>query len=227
MWACEGVGGVVFRSRVLLDKKESVMRIRGAGVVAACVVGAGVAGVVFMPPGGAPAVAQDGMENGSAYGVDVVHSSVLFKVKHMGVAYAYGRFNGMSGSFSIDPDDPSDSFIEMTIDVSSIDTANDGRDDHLRSSDYFNVEAFPEASFTSTSITRKGGGLEVTGDFTLKGETRRVTAPLEFVGEAQTRRGDKAGFHCELVISRSEFGVGGPGGLGDEVTVIVSIEGGR
>src|SRR5690606_12310475 len=99
--------------------------------------------------------------------------SVIYRIKHMDVAYHYGRFNEFAGTFLLNADSPADSSVEITIQTASIDSGNEGRDKHLRSPDFFNVEQFPTATFSSTSVRKTGDTTyEVTGDFTLNGTTK-------------------------------------------------------
>lgn len=193
--------------------------------------------------GSAVAVAEaepvSGMAKASVagnYKVDPVHSSVHFVIRHAGVANFYGRFNELEGTFSIDPENPSSSSMSFTVNTASVDTNSDGRDNHLRSADFFNARQFPTATFTSTSFTPAGDGLwQVAGNFTLLGETRPVTARLDFLGTGRFRQSDIAAFEASLEIKRTDFGMttyvaddGGEGGaLGNTVTILLSVEGVR
>ena len=154
--------------------------------------------------------------------------SVGFKISHMGLAYVLGRFNTFSGSFSLDPDASKSSF-EMKIQAKTIDTNNTRRDTHLRGPDFFNVVQFPVISFKSTSVKPIQDGLAVTGDFTMHGVTKPITLELKGGKIAQIAPGKEGtGFTTDLVLKRSEFGVGlekFKAGLGDEVYVTVSFEG--
>src|SRR5262249_12587969 len=77
---------------------------------------------------------------GDDYAVDGMHAGVSFKISHLGLSWTYGRFNEMSGDFTLDPADPSKSSFNLSIQVNSVDTNNKKRDDHLRSPDFFNVK---------------------------------------------------------------------------------------
>jgi polyisoprenoid-binding protein YceI len=164
----------------------------------------------------------------AAYTIDPVHSSFVFRVKHLGVSHLYGRFNESSGSFTLDPDDPAKSSVTVTIKTASIDTANEARDKHLRSPDFFNAVEFPEMTFESTSI-KKGDGntYEVTGELTILGVTKTVTSRAEFVGKGKGMRGEeRAGFDGSFTIKRSDFGMNYmPEGIGDDITILWGIEG--
>src|SRR5262245_25594216 len=84
------------------------------------------------------------------FAVDTVHSSVIFRLKHLNTSYAYGRFNDFSGSITYDAAKPEASTVQLTIKTTSVDTGNEGRDKHLRSPDFLECEKFPEMSFAST-----------------------------------------------------------------------------
>jgi polyisoprenoid-binding protein YceI len=164
-----------------------------------------------------------------AFQVDTVHSSVLFRVKHMNVSYAYGRFDDVAGKFLVDESDPSNSVFDVTINAESIDTANTKRDMHLKGPDFFNAKQFPTITFKGNSVTKSGSGYDVTGDLTLHGVTKSVTFRLSPTGTGKGMGGGTlAGVEATTVIKRSDFGMTymvGP--IGDEVTVTVALEGGR
>ncbi len=197
------------------------------GIAAASVIGLASVGMLAgfaRPTAPAPAAAQ-----AKAFSVDKVHSSIVFHIKHMGVAKFFGRFNDMSGSYTLDPANPGSGNISVTIDANSIDTANSKRDDHLRSPDFFNVKQFPEITFTSKSITGSGENMELVGDMTLLGVTKEVRAKLMHTGEGTNPRGGTiSGIYAEFTFKRSDYGMTymlANNGLGDEVTVMVALEG--
>lgn len=174
------------------------------------------------PAATAPAMAD-------AFTVDAVHSSVVFRVKHQNVAYFYGRFNKVSGSFNLDEANPAASSLDITIDAESVDTANEGRDKHLRTADFFSAKEFPTVTFKSTSAESKGEKQYlVKGDLTFRGVTKPVEVTVTETGRGAGRGGMKiAGFETMFIIKRSEYGMTyGKDSLGDDVTVYVSLEGG-
>lgn len=161
--------------------------------------------------------------------VDATHSSVVFRVKHMGVSYTYGRFNDVAGAFSIDEGHPAESGFDITVKSASIDTESDSRDNHLRSPDFFNVKQFPEITFKSKSVKKSGEIYKVTGDLTLLGVTKSITIDVEHIGTAEHPRSGNAisGVETVFTIKRSDYGMTyGLGGVGDEVKLMVSLEGG-
>ena len=98
---------------------------------------------------------------------------------------------------------------EVTINASSIDTRNADRDGHLKSNDFFDMENYPEITFTSTKIAPNGsGGVDVTGDLTIKGTTKSVTIPFEYEGTATDPFGNqRAGFEGTTTLNRTDFGL--------------------
>jgi len=161
------------------------------------------------------------------YTIDAAHSSVSFKISHLGLSWVHGRFNNFAGKFTIDSSEPAKSSFTLNIKPDSVDTNNSGRDGHLKSPDFFNVKQFPALSFTSTAVKPIEGGLEVTGDLTMHGETKPVTFTLKGGNKAEFPKGvRRTGYVTDLVIKRTDFGVGKPMPvLGDEVYVAIGFEG--
>lgn len=198
------------------------------GVLAVLAAGALAVGLIApraLAQGGSSFDARDG-----GFSIDAVHSHVGFRIMHMNAAWNFGRFNEFEGAFLLDADNPDDSFIDVRINVRSVDTNHDGRDNHLRNADFFNVTQFPAATFESTDVEHVGGDrFRVTGDFTLMGATEELTLDVTKTGESPGRRGGTvAGLYTEYEISRSDFGITSyPETLGDTVRMMVSLEGGR
>ena len=174
----------------------------------------------------APVFASD------TYVIDNNHSDATFRVRHF-VSRVSGRFNEMSGEVVIDEEEPSKSSVAFTIRTGSIDTANQRRDGHLKSADFFDVENHPEITFQSTGITKSGEGeFEVEGELTIRGVSKTVVFPVEFLGFATDNRGnDKAGFSLRTRINRKDYGMVwnralDTGGvvLGDEVDIEINLE---
>jgi len=168
-----------------------------------------------------------------SYKVDNVHSTVIFRVKHMDASYAYGRFNEMAGSFSIDEADPARTTLDFQVTADSVDTNSAKRDQHLKGPDFFNAKEFPKITFKSKDVKKVGkDAYEVVGDLTLHGVTRPVTVKVAAIGTAKRPvvmgGGYAAGFEGQFVVNRSDFGMKGMvGPIGDEVRVTVSVEGTR
>jgi polyisoprenoid-binding protein YceI len=165
---------------------------------------------------------------GDTYVLDPFHSGVTFKIKHINLAWVYGRFNDFSGDFDIDADNPEKSSFAMTIKVESVDTNNKKRDDHLRSPDFFNAKQYPQITFKSTSVKAAKDGFQVSGDFTMHGETKPVSFTLTGGKKAEFPKGvQRTGYSADLTIKRSEFGVGDKkfaNALGEDVHISLSFE---
>ena len=173
-----------------------------------------------------------GLFAAETYTVDPMHTTVGFSVRHLEISNVKGTFPKVSGTLQLDEKDVTKSSVEITIDAASINTDNEGRDKHLKTADFFDVEKFPTITFKSTSVKEVAKGkLEVTGDFTLRGVTKRITFPITAAG---TQPGMKpgtvvAGFiDGALTINRNDYGIKyGPGVLGDEVAISLNIEAGK
>lgn len=147
----------------------------------------------------------------------------------MGITYNYGRFNEFSGKLSIDETDISKSAIEFEVKTASVDTANEKRDQHLRSPDFFSAKQFPVITFKSTKVSMKEGEenmLEVTGDLELLGVKKSITVDVEITGKGKGRQGESLiGFESIFMIKRSEFGMTyGAGAVSDDIRLTVTIE---
>jgi polyisoprenoid-binding protein YceI len=162
-----------------------------------------------------------------AYTVDPVHSSISFKISHVGISYIHGRFDDFGGTFTIDKDDAAKSSFELSIKVESVDTNNVERDKHLRNADFFNAKQFPTMTFQSTSVKAVDGGYEVSGDLTLHGVKKPVAFTLKGGGKTvEFPKGmQRVGFTTTLVIKRSDFDMKAMlDALGDEVPIDIGVE---
>ncbi|MEW8977652.1 MAG: YceI family protein [Symbiobacterium sp.] len=168
----------------------------------------------------------------SVWVVDPSHSLVEFTVRHLMIARVKGRFTQFEGRIEADPENIPEATIEGTVTAASINTADEARDNHLRSADFFDVEHYPNLTFRSTRIERHGDGYKMTGDMTIRGVTRPVTFDLEYLGTAKDPWGnEKIGFAATAKINRKDFGltwnaVLETGGVlvGDEVRIELQIE---
>ncbi len=163
------------------------------------------------------------------YEIDTVHSMILFRAKHNDVSYNYGRFNEFTGKIMISVDAVTERTVEFEVKAASVDTGNEKRDQHLRSSDFFSAKQFPLITFKSTKVVEKEGKedvLEVTGDLELHGVKKSITVDVEITGRATGKDGESLiGFESIFTIKRSEFGMTyGIGPVSDEIQLIVSIE---
>lgn len=141
--------------------------------------------------------------------VDQSHSNVGFSVKHMMVSKVKGVFEDYSATVTAaDLSDLSDATITFDIQVASISTKSEDRDNHLRSADFFDADQYPTISFKSTDIAKDGGDYKVTGDLTIKDVTKPVTFNVEFNGRGTNPWGVEVyGFEAETKINRDEFGL--------------------
>ncbi len=141
------------------------------------------------------------------WNVDPTHSTVGFVARHLMVTKVRGRFGAFTGTITI-ADDPTQSSVEASVEMSSVSTGDDNRDGHLRGGDFFDVETFPTMSFRSTSVTPKGGDYALNGELTIKGVTKPVSFDLEFDGVNTDPWGNtKAGFTATAEINRREWGL--------------------
>ena len=167
---------------------------------------------------------------GAEYSIDPVHSSALFKVNHLGASNVWGAIPGVTGRITFDASKPEASSVEITIKPERLTTFNQSRDNHLKSPDFFNAKQFPVITFKSRSWKKTGeNSFMVTGDFTLRGVTKELSVAVTHVGMGKNRQGKElAGFETQFTIDRTDFGmtygVAKSGGLGKEVTIIISVE---
>ena len=142
--------------------------------------------------------------------IDGTHSTVGFKVTHLMVSKVRGHFDTFEGAIQLDPADTTKSSVEVSIDVASINTGNDDRDNHLRAPDFFDAEKYPKITFKSTSIEKTGDTSYIaTGDLTIRDTTRKVALPFEMSGPVTDPWGNtRIGIEIEPVtIDRQDYGV--------------------
>jgi len=169
----------------------------------------------------------------STWNIDPAHSAAEFKVKHMMISNVKGKFSGISGVLHRVDADHTESSLEVSIDVSTVNTQDAQRDGHLKSPDFFHVEKFPSMTFKSTHIEKKGDGFAVTGDLTIHGVTKQVVLNVEEVSEpAKDPWGNtRIGLTATAKINRKDFGLNWnapleTGGVlvGDEVKINLEVE---
>ena len=174
--------------------------------------------------------AFEGLTAGT-YTIDPTHTEISFSVRHLAISKVRGHFQTFAGTVEI-AEQIEDSTASATIDVASIDTNQAQRDEHLRTSDFFNVEEFPEMTFKSTGVAVDGGDLTINGDLTLRGVTKPVTLEAEFGGATVDGYGNtKVGFEATTKINRQDFGVtwnaateAGGLTLGDVITITIDAQ---
>jgi polyisoprenoid-binding protein YceI len=170
----------------------------------------------------------------TTWNVDSTHSVVEFKVKHMMISTSKGQFTGVTGTLSLNEDDPTQSSVEAAIEVASIRTLDEARDAHLKSADFFDADQFPTMQLKSTHIALKSDGeLVVTGDLTIKGVTRSVQFAVEGPTAAtkDPYGNTRIGLAATTKINRKDFGLTWnaaleTGGLvvGEDVSIALDLE---
>ena len=147
----------------------------------------------------------------TSWNADPNHSKLTFSVTHMGISDVDGLFNKFQASAVTNKADFSDAVFELSVEVPSINTQVEMRDNHLRSADFFEVEKYPAMTFKSTSISRVSKDkYKLKGDLTLHGVTKPVTMDLWYRGTNVDSKSGKStsGFQLTGMIKRSDFGIG-------------------
>jgi polyisoprenoid-binding protein YceI len=141
--------------------------------------------------------------------IDPAHSYVGFSVKHMMISTVRGKFHAYSGQLDLDAEDFTKSSVAGEIEVSSIDTSDAQRDEHLRSADFFDLAAFPTIRFRSTGVQRTGDDrYQVLGMLTIRGISQEISLDVEYAGMMTDPWGNKKlGFSAVGVVQRKEFGL--------------------
>ena len=194
-----------------------------------------VRNVLFAAALAAPLLAQTAPAAAPArerWVADKAHSSTQFRIRHL-MSNVTGRFRDFDAVMLIDRAEPARSSVEFTIQAASIDTGDAGRDEHLRSPDFFEAAKYPSISFKSQTVVAKSPTrFDVTGELTMHGVTRPVTLPVEFLGFGKDARGnERAGFAIETTLDRKDYNITwnrllDEGGvlLGDEVKVMIDLQ---
>jgi polyisoprenoid-binding protein YceI len=170
----------------------------------------------------------------STWSIDSAHSAAQFSVRHMMISNVRGEFSKVTGTLTLNEKDITQSSVQATIDVSTIDTREPMRDNHLKSPDFFDVAKFPVMTFQSKKVASEGNGrLKVWGDLTMHGVTREVLLEVAGPTDAVKDPGGnlRRGISATTVINRKDFGLTWnkaleTGGVlvGDEVTITVDAE---
>jgi polyisoprenoid-binding protein YceI len=166
------------------------------------------------------------------YKIDKSHSKVGFSVRHMMLSTVDGRFTDFDGVIRYDEADPLKSSVDVTIKSASINTDSEGRDEHLRSADFFEAEKYPTITFKSKRIEKRGEGYVAIGDFTMKGVTKEMALPFTIVGKIKDQRGNsRIGVEADTKINRHDYGVaynrlmeGGGAVVSGDVNIQLRIE---
>lgn len=168
----------------------------------------------------------------STWTLDPSHSLAEFAVKHLMFATVKGRFTKLAGTIVADPADLTSAEIAGEVEVASIDTSDTGRDEHLRSADFFDAANFPTLSFKSWRIDRDGDDFKLVGDLTIRGVTKTAIWSLTLDGQGKDPWGnERIGLTAETKVDRKEFGLTWNAALetggvlvGDQVKIAVHIE---
>ncbi len=142
-----------------------------------------------------------------AWDIDPGHTDLAFTGRHFMVTKVRGRFAGVTGVVEI-AEDLRDSRVDVTIDMATVESGSEARDEHLRSAELFDVETYPTATFRSAEVDWRGTRGTVHGDLTIHGVTRRVPLAVEFEGYVRDPwGGDRAIFSARTKVNREDFGV--------------------
>jgi polyisoprenoid-binding protein YceI len=166
------------------------------------------------------------------YKIDPPHTTIGFSIRHLEINWISGRFKDIEGTIVFDDHDISKSSVNFKAKIDSVDTGVAARDKHLQTADFFDAAKYPDMTFQSTKVEKKGKAYMLTGDLTIKGVTRSISFPFTMTGAVKDSRGNtRFGVSAETKINRRDFGInyGGAmptGGLdvGDMVTVTLNFE---
>lgn len=170
---------------------------------------------------------------GGDYKIDPAHSIIGFAIRHLEINWVEGRFKDFTGTIHYNDQDVTKSSVDFTAKVESIDTGVAARDKHLRTADFFEVEKYPEMTFKSTRVERKGKDKYVLhGDFTLRGVTKPVALPFTITGAIKDARGTtRFGINAQTKINRRDYGItwgkaldNGGFDIGNEVMIELHLE---
>ncbi len=181
------------------------------------------------PLDGAPASAT---VEAATYTLDPYHTTLGFRIRHMGIAFVEGEFDQFEGQVTFDPADLAATRANVTVQMASVDTDVEPRDNHLRSADFFEVETYPTMTFASTgAMPTADGHFKLVGDLTIKGVTRPVVFDAVVGGPIADGENQRVGFHATATIDRRDFGVtygqtlpGGFPAIGHEVKLVLDVE---
>jgi polyisoprenoid-binding protein YceI len=168
------------------------------------------------------------------YEIDSAHSSANFSIRHLMISNVRGQFSKVVGKVQFDPKNLAASSVEATVDVSSVNTREERRDNHLKSADFFDVAKYPSMAFKSTKFEAAGAGkYKVTGNLTLHGVTKPVVLDLtDVTPETKGMQGEiRIGGQASTKVNRKDFGLtwsktmdGGGAVVGDEVQITLDLE---
>ena len=165
------------------------------------------------------------------YAIDPAHCHIGFSVRHLVINNIRGRFTDYAGSIVYDEQDITRSAVEITIKVESINTDVQARDEHLRTADFFDAAKYPDITFKSTRVEKRGKGFAAIGIFTMHGVAKEIALPFKINGKSNFQGATHLGVEAVVVIDRRDFGMNwnatlDTGGLvvGNDVTIELNIE---
>jgi len=166
------------------------------------------------------------------YNLDKAHTQISFTVSHLVISHVSGAFRDFNGTINYDPSDVTKSTVDVHIMASSVNTGDDKRDGHLKSPDFFDVQKFPELTFKSTKIEKKGDGFIAYGPLTIHGVSKDVELPFTIAGTIKDGMGKThLVAQSSLTINRKDYGLtwnrtveGGGVLVGEEVKIDLSVE---
>lgn len=172
-------------------------------------------------------------QNVTVWNVDPAHAELGFAVRHLMISTVRGRFGAVTGTVTVDENDLKKSKVDVTVDVTSLDTRQEMRDNHLRSADFFDVANHPQLHFVSTKIEGDvPDHFKLTGDLTIRGTTRPITLDVTLQGRGMDPWGsERAGFEAKGKLNRHDFGLNwnqaleaGGVTVGEEVKISIDVE---
>lgn len=212
--------------------RSAVLLTVYAALIALLFIGSGMATRVAQAQEKTARISYAPIHSGE-YKIDPAHSVIGFSIRHYEISWVRGRFKDFNGTIRYDDSDVTKSSVEFTAKIESIDTGVEPRNAHLRTADFFDAAKYPEMTFKSMRVERKGKDQYVlNGDFTLKGVTKQISLPFTMTGAIKDAQGNtRFGIAAQTKINRRDYGItwGKPmaiGGLdvGNEVTIDLQLE---
>ena len=170
------------------------------------------------------------VSTGKPYPIDMNHSNVGFSVPIMnGLSKVKGKFTDFAVTLNVDEKDITKSTVNVVIKATSIDTGVENRDKHLRTADFFDVEKYPDITFQSSRIEKKGKQFIAHGPLTVHGVTKDIALPFTLTGvsESADKTKKSVGYSASIVLNRRDYGINWnhrvPGFVGDNITVDIDL----
>ena len=165
--------------------------------------------------------------------IDASHSNINFTARHMMISKVRGQFENFDGTINFDPDQPENTTVDISIDVSTLSTNDEQRDNHLKSPDFFDASKYPGMTFKSKKVEQldEDSG-KLYGDLTIRGKTQPVVLEVEYAGLAKSPWGTtSAGFSASTTVNRKDWGLNWnqaleTGGflVGDKIKIDIDLE---